>query len=62
MNQDKILLVAMPLVDGNHTVRVLSLVQSNIVRANNIWRDFLAVLRNAINGEVAQYSRLLSKS
>jgi uncharacterized protein YbjQ (UPF0145 family) len=58
MNQDKMLLVTMPSVDGKHIVRVLGLVQDNTVSVRNIARDFLAVVRNVIGGEVGQYSRL----
>ena len=56
------LLVTTPSVDGKHIVRVWGLVQSNKVSAQNIGRDFLAVLRNVVGGEVGQYSRLLTES
>ena len=62
MNQDKMLLVTTPSVDGTHTVRVLGLLQGNTVRARNIGRDFLAGLRNVVGGEVGQYSWLMTES
>ena len=61
MNQDKMLLVTTPSVDGKHIDRVLGLVQGNTVRARNIGRDFLAGLRNVVGGEVGQDSRLLTE-
>jgi len=62
MNQDKTLLVTTPSVDGKHIVRVSGLVQGNRVRARNNGKDFLAVLRNVLGGEMGQYSRLLTES
>ena len=47
---------------GKKITRSLGLVRGNTVRARNIGRDILAVLKNNIGGEIEDYTKLLAES
>ena len=47
---------------GKKITRSLGLVRGNTVRARNIGRDILAVLKNIIGGEIEDYTKLLAES
>ncbi len=49
-------------VPGRRIRRVLGLVRGNCVRARHLGRDFLALLRNLVGGEVYEYTKLLAES
>jgi uncharacterized protein YbjQ (UPF0145 family) len=49
-------------VSGKRIVRTLGLVRGNTVRARHLGRDVLALLRNVVGGEVAEYTKLLAES
>jgi uncharacterized protein YbjQ (UPF0145 family) len=49
-------------VAGKRIVRTLGLVRGNTIRARHIGRDILALLRNIVGGEIAEYTKLLAES
>lgn len=49
-------------IAGKRVVRTLGLVRGNTVRARHLGRDVLALLRNVVGGEVAEYTKLLAES
>lgn len=49
-------------ISGKKIKRTYGLVRGNTVRARNIGRDILAVLKNIIGGEIEDYTKLLAES
>jgi uncharacterized protein YbjQ (UPF0145 family) len=49
-------------VSGERIVRTLSLVRGNTIRTRHIGKDIMAVFRNIVGGEVAEYTKLLGES
>ena len=49
-------------IAGKKITRTFGLVRGNTVRARNIGRDILAVLKNLIGGEIEDYTKLLAES
>jgi uncharacterized protein YbjQ (UPF0145 family) len=49
-------------ISGKRIVRTLGLVRGNTIRARNIGRDLLAVLRNVVGGEISEYTKLLGEA
>ena len=49
-------------VAGKRIARTLGLVRGNTIRARHIGKDIMAVLRNIVGGEVAEYTKLLAES
>lgn len=49
-------------VSGRRIVRTLGLVRGNTIRTRHIGKDIMAVLRNIVGGEVAEYTKLLGES
>ena len=49
-------------IAGFRVVKTFGLVRGNTVRARNIGRDLLAVLKNMIGGEIEEYSKLMGES
>jgi uncharacterized protein YbjQ (UPF0145 family) len=43
-------------------VEVLGIVKGNTIRARNIGRDILAVLKNLIGGEIEEYTKLMAEA
>jgi uncharacterized protein YbjQ (UPF0145 family) len=43
-------------------VRHLGLVRGNTIRARNIGRDIMAILRNIVGGEITDYTKLMAES
>lgn len=56
------ILVTSDTIPGMRIVKTIGLVRGNTVRARHIGRDFMAVLRNLIGGEVVDYTKLLAES
>ena len=42
-------------------VRTLGLVRGNAVRARNIGKDIMALMRNIVGGEVKEYTKMLAE-
>ena len=49
-------------VSGMRVVRTLGLVRGNTIRTRHIGKDIMAVFRNIVGGEVAEYTKLLGES
>ena len=43
-------------------VKSLGLVEGNTIRARNIGRDIVAVLKNMVGGEIEEYTKLLAQA
>ena len=49
-------------IDGKRIVKHLGLVRGNTIRARNIGRDILAILKNIVGGEISDYTKLMAES
>jgi uncharacterized protein YbjQ (UPF0145 family) len=49
-------------IEGKRIVRHLGLVRGNTIRARNIGRDIMALLRNIVGGEITDYTKLMAES
>ena len=49
-------------IAGWRVVRTLGLVRGNTIRARHLGRDILALFRNLVGGEVAEYTKMLAES
>ena len=49
-------------VIGHRIVKVLGMVEGNTVRARNIGRDIVAVIKSLFGGEIIEYSELLMEA
>jgi len=47
---------------GKTIVRSLGLVRGNTIRARNIGRDIVAVLRGLVGGEITDYTKMMAES
>ena len=47
---------------GKTIVRSLGLVRGNTIRARNIGRDSVAVLRGLVGGEITDYTKMMAES
>ena len=60
-NKDFII-VTSPHIPGKKIVATLGMVKGNTIRARNIGRDIVAVLRSLVGGEINEYRKLLAES
>jgi uncharacterized protein YbjQ (UPF0145 family) len=49
-------------VAGYRVTRTLGLVRGNTIRARNIGRDIVAVLKNMVGGEIEEYTKMMAES
>jgi len=49
-------------IAGKRVVRTLGLVRGNTIRARHVGKDILAMLRNLVGGEVAEYTKMLAEA
>ncbi|MCZ7664974.1 MAG: YbjQ family protein [Thermoleophilia bacterium] len=49
-------------VPDREVVETLGLVRGNTIRARHLGKDIMAVLRNVVGGEIAEYTKLMSES
>jgi len=49
-------------VAGRRVLRTLGLVRGNTIRARHLGKDILAVFRNMVGGEIAEYTKLLAEA
>jgi uncharacterized protein YbjQ (UPF0145 family) len=49
-------------IPGYRIKKVLGLVSGSVIKARNIGRDIMAVLRNIAGGEIVEYTELLATS
>ena len=56
------ILTTMQSLPGYRIVRVIGLVKGNTIRARDIGRDFIAVLKNITGGEIEEYTKMIAES
>lgn len=49
-------------IHGKKIVKHLGLVRGNTIRARNIGRDIIAILRNIVGGEITDYTKMIAES
>ena len=49
-------------VQGKRVVKTLGLVEGSTVRARNLGRDIMAVIKSLFGGEIIEYSELLAEA
>ena len=49
-------------IAGKRVTKTLGLVRGNSVRARNIGRDIMALMRNVVGGEVPEYTKLIAEA
>ena len=49
-------------IAGYKTVRTLGLVRGNTIRARNVGRDILAILKNLVGGEIEEYTKMMAEA
>lgn len=49
-------------IAGYRVVKTLGMVRGNTIRARNLGRDILAILKNIVGGEIEEYTKLMGES
>lgn len=49
-------------IPGKKVVRILGIARGNTIRARNIGRDLLALLKNIVGGEIEEYTKLIAEA
>jgi len=49
-------------IPHKRVVKSLGLVEGNTIRARNLGRDIIALLKNIVGGEIEEYTKLLAQS
>jgi uncharacterized protein YbjQ (UPF0145 family) len=49
-------------IHGRKIVKHLGLVRGNTIRARNLGRDIIAILRNIVGGEITDYTKMIAES
>jgi len=49
-------------IAGQRVVQTLGLVRGNTIRARNVGRDILAVLKNLVGGEIEEYTKMMAEA
>ena len=49
-------------IPGKKIVRVSGLVRGNTVRCRHLGRDFMAIFRGVIGGEISEYTKMLAEA
>ncbi len=47
---------------GQRIVSTLGLVRGNTIRARNVGKDILAVLKNIVGGEIEEYTKMMAEA
>jgi uncharacterized protein YbjQ (UPF0145 family) len=47
---------------GYRIVKTLGLVRGNTIRARNIGKDILAVMKNVVGGEIEEYTKMMAEA
>ena len=56
------ILTTLQSLPGYRIVRVIGLVKGNTIRARDIGKDFIAVLKNITGGEIEEYTKMIAES
>jgi uncharacterized protein YbjQ (UPF0145 family) len=49
-------------IAGHDVVKTLGLVRGNTIRARNVGRDILAILKNLVGGEIEEYTKMMAEA
>ena len=49
-------------IAGFRIVKTLGLVRGNTIRARNVGRDIVAIIKNLIGGEIEEYTKMMGES
>lgn len=49
-------------VAGHRIVETLGLVRGNTIRARNVGKDIVAVIKNLVGGEIEEYTRMMGQA
>ncbi len=49
-------------VAGHRIVKTLGLVRGNTIRARNVGKDIIAVIKNLVGGEIEEYTTMLAQA
>ncbi len=49
-------------VAGHRIVETLGLVRGNTIRARNVGRDIVAVIKNLVGGEIEEYTKMMGEA
>ena len=49
-------------IPGKQIIKTLGLVRGNTIRARNIGRDIMAVLRGIVGGEITDYTKMIAEA
>jgi len=49
-------------IHGKKIIKHLGLVRGNTIRARHLGRDFMAILRNIVGGEIIDYTKMIAES
>ncbi len=49
-------------VAGNKIVKTLGLVRGNTIRARNVGKDIVAVIKNLVGGEIEEYTKMMGEA
>ncbi len=56
------IIVTTPDVPGKEIKKVFGTVKGNTIRARNIGKDIVALLKNLVGGEIQEYTKLMAES
>jgi len=56
------IIVTTPTVQGKEIKQVFGIVRGNTIRARNIGKDIVALLKNIVGGEIQEYTKLMAES
>lgn len=56
------ILVSSDEIPGRRIVKTLGLVRGNTIRARHAGRDFLALMRGIVGGEISEYTKMIAES
>lgn len=49
-------------IPGKRIIKTLGLVRGNTIRARNIGRDIMAMLRGIVGGEITDYTKMIAEA
>jgi len=56
------LIVTSEMIPGYTIDKCLGLVRGNTIRSRHIGRDFLAIIKNLVGGEISDYTKMLAEA
>lgn len=56
------IIVTTPTIQGKEIKQVFGIVRGNTIRARNIGKDVVALLKNIVGGEIQEYTKLMAES